>query len=214
MTGCFSTLNPSTECWKIWVQASYITFVSWLSRYWWTAACATLTGPATETDCGSNCRTCRLPCITESRPTWDQKEDRLETDGGNSGDCWEHLFKCQISMPLKNHFAKKETIKISKLHPREQEVPAFWLLELHCCYCRDLSLSCMWFFWALRMYRAHNISHRQRNMQRQFDLGAVPDNSFCCWECCVTKLSCSAALGLLLSQELWLMETSQKTSAG
>lgn len=117
MTGCFSTLNPSTECWKIWVQASYITFVSWLSRYWWTAACATLTGLATETNCGSNSRTCRLPCITESRPTWDQKEDRLETDGGNSGDCWEHLFKCQISMPLKNGFAKKETIKNIKIAP-------------------------------------------------------------------------------------------------
>lgn len=117
-------------------------------------------------------------------------------------------------MPLKNHFAKKETIKISKLHPREQEVPAFWLLELHYCYCRDLSLSCMCFCWGLCMYCVHKISHRQKNMRRQFDLGAVPDHFFCSWDCCVTKLSCLAARGLLQSQELWLMETSQKASAG
>lgn len=131
----------------------------------------------------------------------------------STGDRWDHLFKCQISMPLKNRFAKKET-KNSKLHPWEQEVPAFWFSELNCCYCRGPSLTCMCFCWGVCMYRVHNISRRQRNMRRQFDLGGIPDHSYCCWECCVTKLLCSAALGLLLSQELWLMDTSQKASAG
>lgn len=82
--GCYPTQNPSTERWRICALLSYIMFVSCLSRYWRTAAGAVLTGLATETDCGSNCRTCRLPCTAERRPTWDQKEDRLETDGCNS----------------------------------------------------------------------------------------------------------------------------------
>ncbi len=150
--GCFPTPNPFMERWRICVQASYIMFVSRLSRYWRTTAGATLTGLATETDCGSNCRTCGLPCITECRPTWDQKEDWLETDGDNSnavpetaGTIYSNVkLACRWKMVLQK-IKNRNNKKISKLHPWEQEVPDFWLLELHCCYCRDLSLSCMCF---------------------------------------------------------------------
>ncbi len=121
--GRFPTPNPSTERWKVCVQASYITFLSRLSRYWRTAAGAMLTGLATETDCGSNCRTCRLPCTTERRPTWDQKEDRLETDGGNSsavpetaGTIYSNVkLACRWKMVLPKK--KKETIKNIKIAP-------------------------------------------------------------------------------------------------
>lgn len=215
--GCYPTPNPSTERWRICALVSYIMFVSCLSRYWRTAAGAALTGLATETDCGSNCRTCRLPCTAECRPTWDQKEDRLETDGCNSSTVPETAGTIYLNVKLAWRWkivSQKNKTKNSKLHPWEQEVPAFWFPELNCRYCRGPLLTCMCFCWGVCMYCVHNISHRQRNMRRQFDLGGIPDHSYCCWECCVTKLMCSAALGLLLSQELWLMDTSQKASAG
>ncbi len=120
-------------------------------------------------------------------------------------------------MPLKNGFAKKKIETIKKyqnctLENRKRQIFGCWsciVAIVGICRCRACA-----FVWGLGMYRIHNISHRQRNMWRQLDLGGVPDHSFCCWGCCLTKLSCSAALGLLLSQELWLMETSQKASAG
>ncbi len=106
---------------------------------------------------------------------------------------------------------KIETIKKYQnctLENRKRQIFGCWsciVAIVGICRCRACA-----FVWGLGMYRIHNISHRQRNMWRQLDLGGVPDHSFCCWGCCLTKLSCSAALGLLLSQELWLMETSQK----